>query len=223
MTLSAAVTGIDSGWIVSWASTQWAQSVAIRNKANLSTTSDISTIQQAKPFSVFGWSRDSLVEYPTLAYRRRFATYGTDTIPSQVAYLAYQQDAMGVLDEGLIMAHPLFASFPTGARPLLRVGPGEHVSEGLDYCKFRHPCIALDSLRIGVAFEAVRATQDIDIILRFRDTSLRRMALQSGWWLTPAYRWGQPGRKYERPSVTHFPTADSASLRSNPQGGLVWQ
>jgi hypothetical protein len=55
-------------------------------------------------------------------------------------------------------------------------------------------------------------------VLRFRDTISRRGA----WWLTPAYTWGTRAEDYERPSLTEFPVLDSTSLRSNPEGGLVW-
>ncbi len=153
-------------------------------------------------------------------------------------HLSYQQgDGVDGLGEE-IYYHRLGVTIPSNAKrqPGLWVGKDEHVTKNLRACSFEHPSIAADSVRIGVSFEVV--TSDIrglptvrHIGLRFRDTTgmdrLTGIPLKA--WETYLYRWvGSLGRpwdwpgRYERPSLTHFPSTDSLRLVSQPEGGLTW-
>ena len=155
-------------------------------------------------------------------------------------HLSYQQgDGVDNLGEE-IYYHRLGVTIPSNAKrqPGLWIGKDEHVTKNLRACSFEHPSIAADSVRIGVSFEVV--TSDIGglpvrrhIGLRFRDTTgmdrLTGIPLKA--WETYLYRWVGSlmggislwwGGRYERPSLTHFPSIDSLRLVSQPEGGLTW-
>ena len=151
-------------------------------------------------------------------------------------HLAYQQGDEDEGDGQRIYYHTVGAIFPEPKNgqeqsPGLFLGADEEVSKGIDACSFVHPSVAGDSTRIGVAFEIVESGGgQRNIGLRFRDTVTFTQTTKD--WETVLYRWGGPlkrvgpwlqvGSIYERPSLTQFPSQDSSTLASFPDGGLAW-
>jgi hypothetical protein len=196
---------------------------------------------------------DSICQWPTLAYDRRwmhtcincsnvtisagltpnpYVSFTQAPLAPQVygdfnVHLAYQQGPVsGYVHH--IMYNQLRATF--ASFPQIVPGPTERVSWGLAGCDFLHPSIAVDSARIGVAFQ-IDGREDRSIALRFRDT----LTKTGNWvqpWSTVTYRWGGSVRQklgygspiyYERPSLTEFPSALRSQLTTRAEGGLVWQ
>jgi hypothetical protein len=161
-----------------------------------------------------------------------------------IANLAYQQGPSSEFGGQQIVHHQIGVQFVPDApatAPIIRLAvmKPEHVSIKLPECNFLHPSIAVDSVRVGVAFEAIGESRRT-ITLRFRDVrdSLGIwVPLASGRkpFLTPAYRWGDYHiiknrffseaymNTYTRPSVTQFPTLDSLQLVTTTRGALTWQ
>ncbi len=222
-----AVTGVDSGWVVAWGTSTGTHLVAIRDRDGINPTNDISTVDTARAVTAdFGLSgtvtMSQLTQYPTLAYRpmRRFLS-GVDTVNRQWAHLAYQQMQIGN-PLWSIFYNQIIVGFTGGTRPTITVAPVEHVSVAVPGCSFIHPSIAVDSVRIGVAFERDNSDTTQQVILKFRDTVSQRVFFSRGFWYTPAYAWGTVRENFERPSLTQFPWADSTALVTQPEGGLAW-
>ncbi len=224
--MTPAVTGVDSGFVVSWASaTNGIESAALAAVATPG-AGDISAVLRSKMGPPYVTNVDSLCLFPTLAYVRNL-TAGT----YQKVHLAWQQaDVFGTQ----ILYSPLRVRFPVGAAPQLTSGTlvPEKVTQGLNGCQFIHPSIAADSVRVGVAFQSLlsaylatgryAASGNVSVIvLRFRD-SLGAKPAWKGW----TYYWGNDSSWMEWPSVTQFPAgriAEQVGANSAPQGALTWQ
>lgn len=222
--MTPSVTGIDSGFVIAWATpARGIEAVAVPD-IPLVGTSDISAPIQLKATQDFNRHLlDSLCQYPTLAYVRNYDGIG------HVTHCAWQQQFSVGED---IFYQRIRARFPAGSAAVITtLGMQEEVSRSLPGCHFRHPSIASDSVRTGVAFEALlpyyrgKSTRALAggisvIYLRFRDTTTAKAA-----WNTPSYSWGDDSSLYERPSLIEFPMAPRASLigtGGKPEGGLAW-
>ena len=156
-----------------------------------------------------------------------------------MAHLAYQQGAKNTGVGQQIVYHALGYRFPpsdsTNTAPTIWASGAEHVTAKMRECSFLHPSIAVDSARVGVAFEIFQhngsgVTWQKTIGLRFRDTVSTATTPRN--WQTYVYRWGGPlrkltniiyhGSRYEYPSLTQFPAMDQGALEAVPEGGLAW-
>lgn len=221
--MAPAVTGTDSGFVVAWASPDTGiTAVAIPNHAAFK-SADISsgfTSLGRVTFLAITYN-DSLCQYPTLAYVPNYNGIG------QIVHLAWQQNYSAGKE---IFYRQLLARFPaTGKATLSAATNIEDVNVGMGGCQFVNPCIAADSVRVGVAFQSIWPTYrgkgtpsgGVSVItLRFRDsTSLK------GGWHTAAYYWGDDTSWYERPTMTEFPVAPRSALTGaggKPEGALSW-
>ena len=234
--LAPAVTGLDSGYIVGWGSRNGVELVAVRDAQTPDNTLDVSTMLRVvaqnvriSQFSPFTTTLDTLSLFPSLAYRSNFQ-YLPQISAAQyhVANLAWQA---GSATRSFILYTGVGANFGAAGKPLIAQHITiEHVSRNLPACLFRHPCVAVDSLRVGVAFEMLPRFNYVDptqgntwtVALRFRDS-----VTESGnnvWknWNTPAYAWSERSADYIWPSVTQFPATPKTTLSSHPDGGLAW-
>jgi hypothetical protein len=229
MIMTPSIIGVDSGWVVSWATPLTGIEVrAIRNVATPTTTAFSPIVKvKAQTINAYGnpaYAIDSVSLFPTLAYVRN---YNTLLNAGQMCHMAWQQGNANSSNEQFILYRTLSVRFTTGAPPVLSAGLfNEHVSSGLPGCQFLHPSIAADSVWVGVAFQQ-NFVSERRVVLRFKDTTAR-------WsfraWNTPSYIWGGrldtslPNRYFERPSVTEFPLAVRPRTIPAPfDGALTWQ
>ncbi|MCB9217746.1 MAG: T9SS type A sorting domain-containing protein [Ignavibacteria bacterium] len=255
MKMAPAVVGFDGGWIIAWgAPTNGIEVAALRNETVPDVTDDRSNIsvvrgQQLSYPSRFGLTNvtvplDSISMYPTLAYVPNEEVLNEGQSNEQHlrwGHLAWQQGADS--SESIQSSGPYIMYKKIGVewrwdsvKPLLKVNqPVEHVSQSLPGCRFYHPSIAADSLRVGVAFEsrALLVPRHIPsggsigeikaVTLRFRD-SLKAdgTSANARRWSSPAYYWGDSSNFYVYPSLTEFPIKPRADLLNTPEGALAW-
>lgn len=244
-----AVTGTDGGWIVAWGSPlDGIELVGVRNQANPTVSQDVSLVGNVKAQMVRSGIRqfalDAVCSYPSLAYVSNATFPGTDTTAAKTlhwAHLAWQQgkDSSQTGTVGLgpyIMYKPVGVNIPDSGRPTLELTRAEeHVSQGLPGCRFLHPSIAVDSVRVGVAFESHRLvvppmlplSQSVGpiqtVTLRFRDTVVAAGPPgTAGGWRAQVYLWGDSVSRYEYPSFTQFPKRSRTAASFAPAGALVW-
>jgi hypothetical protein len=235
-----AVIGLDSGYVVAWGTPyNGIELAAIRdtvfNSGNYSNYISLSgTRVRAGNVSVkrLGQSPvnlDSLSVFPTLAYvRNRQSVFFSQT---HDVYLSWQQGGGASGVGPFIFFTPVGIKFTPGQKPtIVATAAIEHVSRDLPGCRFIHPCIAADTLRVGVTFEAVEqiswkgifnSPSTHVVVLRFRDsvTTGGQILLR---WKTPAYAWSNGNGIYQFPSVVQFPNVPRTTLRSAVPGGLTW-
>lgn len=259
MLLTPSVVGIDSGWVVAWgASSGGIDIVGVRHDGSV-TPNDLSARKNIRAEAIFFPRRkagttpptnliDSVALFPSLAYVEDSTGpfLGQEGTLRRV-HIAWQQgghDTSGAtLNKGpYIFYHCFGVEWATGGKPAVYTDEKyiEHVTQGLAGCSFYHPSLAVDSTRVGVAFESHQQilTQNVPalapignirtVTLRFRDSS-RTGGWQIGntpWvalpWATPAYYWGDSATEYGYPSLTEFPAMSELSLLFTPQGGLSW-
>lgn len=234
--LAPCVIGIDSGYMVAWGSTNGIQVVAVRDVPGL-TEQDVSNplrvVAQNVTISTYTpktTKLDTLALFPSLGYRPNFESHPdyAYTLWHQVG-LAWQQ---GTSPGPFILYTGVSTYFGAGGKPpIIRHPDIEHISRNLPSCSFRHPCVAVDSLRVGVSFEMlprIAYSRDLaqantwQVVLRFRDSI--NDSGQNVWlrWNTPAYSWSNGTASYLWPSVTQFPSVVRDSLVDAARGGLVW-
>ncbi|MCB9216569.1 MAG: T9SS type A sorting domain-containing protein [Ignavibacteria bacterium] len=255
MKMAPAVVGFDGGWIIAWgAPTNGIEVAALRNETVPDVADDRSNIsvvrgQQLSYPSRFGLTNvtvplDSICMYPTLAYVPNEEILNEGQSNEQHlrwGHLAWQQGADS--SESIQSSGPYIMYKKIGVewrwdsvKPLLKLNqPVEHVSQSLPGCRFYHPSIAADSLRVGVAFEsrALLVPRHIPsggsigeikaVTLRFRD-SLKAdgTSANARRWSSPAYYWGDSSNFYVYPSLTEFPIKPRADLLNTPEGALAW-
>ncbi len=222
--MTPAVVGIDSGFVVAWATpTNGIETIAVPNRAGLS-MSDVSVELVSKGVvSSTGTFTDSLCQFPTLAYVRNDDGIG------HMVHLAWQQSYNAGMGSE-IFYQQIRARFPTGARAVMAaLKSPEDVNINMAGCTFAHPCVAADSVRVGVAFESIwpryrgkgTPSGGVSVItLRFRDSVVTKQG-----WRTLAYYWGDDSSMYRHPVVTEFPMAPRATTGGSggkPEGALAW-
>lgn len=244
-----AVTGTDGGWIVAWGSPlDGIELVGVRNRANPTVGQDVSLVGKVRAVAVADNAKtiylDTICSYPTLAYVSNATFPGTDTTAAKTlhwAHLAWQQgnDSSQTVVAGkgpYIMYKRVGVDIPDSGRPMLNLTTlEEHVSQGLPGCRFLHPSIAADSVRVGVAFESHMLIAPMSlpsskpvgpiqaVTLRFRDTVVPGgLAGAAGGWRTQVYLWGDSINRYEYPSFTQFPKRSRTAALFAPVGALAW-
>jgi len=271
MRLMPSVVGVHGGYVSSWSAAPLGgiEVVAIRDVPGLSVGADVSVAMIAKATASdpdVGFTPDSNAWHSTLASVRSVGSFYPGGINGgggggggggnplslawEVAHLAYQQGTPDGAMSQYIFYDSVGARFPSGQQPMVSISATEHVSKGLDGCGFLHPSIAVDSLRIGVAFQ-INTLYHRYVVLRFRDSldAKGRRAIDTtggasrpiGPWTTPVYKWGgdfwtmlpnpgpiplpfprTPPIYYERPSLTEFPAVGRSTLLGEEPGGLSW-
>jgi hypothetical protein len=249
--LTPAIVGIDSGYIISWASVPntsgvpcGIEVVAVRDTSRLDATMDISTVGRISVTTVVkslirrsGGNNDSLMsapldslyQFPTLAYVPNFSSVPFELGGDKwhIAHIGWQQ---GAQDQSFILHRPIGIRF-FSPRPTLSFGyPVENASQQLGTCTNEHPCITADSLRIAITFEAKYPWMNNGsgprvIVLRFRDSVYSNGNYVQQRWSTPAYYYGKIGLDSKWPAVTEFPLMKRYLLRTpvgSAEGGLVW-
>jgi hypothetical protein len=234
------VVGLNGGYAVAYPSRDSGVSVSIirsrTSGSSLATTDSLSTHHIKWDAPVPPALNDSTY-FPTLAFAGRYApmdaTGWAQTMPgtespisgfdAMVVHLAYQQGKLSRSGNSQIMYNMVGARFRPTQAPILWVSPTEHVSAKIPDCGFRHPSIAADSARVGIAFQG---TYQERIVLRFRDTSATTTRQQ---WTAPIYSFGSSwSHRFDWPSLTQFPAVDSIYLEDQedswygPDGALVW-
>lgn len=251
MMMTPAVTGLEGGWVVAYASPRdGIDVVALRNDSVPNLTDDLSFLMKVRASKIQFPARTPGVTTPTLTIDSTalFPTlaYVPDTIdvlfaagpgPARPVHLAWQQSGHDTLAQPagpFIFYCHVDVEFNTSSRPKLHhiTTDIEHVTQGLPGCSFYHPSIGVDSTRIGVAFEShVPAAPfpipgpltPFDVItLRFRDSILTPSTSGARPWNLPVYYWGDPSAEYAYPSLTLFPSVPRTSLLAFPQGGIAW-
>ena len=255
MKMAPAVVGFDGGWLIAWgAPTNGIEVAALRNESAPDVADDLSGIallrgQQLGYPSRFGLTNitvplDSISMYPTLAYVPNEQVLNPGQSNEQRlrwGHLAWQQGADS--SESIQSSGPFIMYKQIGVdwrvdtvQPLLKLNqPVEHVSQSLPGCRFYHPSIAADSLRVGVAFESRALLMSLSlpfgvpvgeikaVTLRFRD-SLKADGnpANARRWSSAAYYWGDSSNFYVYPSLTEFPVKSRAGLLNTPEGALAW-
>lgn len=236
-----AVVGADSGYAVAWAGPYTGiKIVGIRDTVFTATTasnyiSAVSTIR-AGNIAVYRLGQapvilDSLSLFPTLAYVKNKQSVFFGSPQTHDVYLAWQQGGGSSGVGPFIYFTPVGMRFPAGYVPVINASAlREHVTQDLPGCRFIHPCIAADTLRVAVAFEVpdqltwkrdfLSAAKNI-VTLRFRDSVTPNGQILCRW-RTPAYLWAHPDLSYIFPSVVQFPFVPTTTLRSDIPGGLTW-
>ncbi len=242
MTMNPAVVGIDSGWVIAYGSpSDGIEVVSLRNNASPSTATDLSnkiTVKAATALfdpALPPVALNPICKFPTLAYVSNLDTNGRHV---HMAWQQGQDSALNGMAAGpFIMYSEFGVDFSGTGKPTFPlVGPVEHVSQGLPGCMFLHPSIAVDSTRIGVAFESrllklsapggmfqYLMGEVSTTTLRFRDSSF----IGGGGgvarpWMTTPYYWGDDTTRNLYPSLVQFPARRRDSLLFDPAGGLVW-
>jgi hypothetical protein len=242
-----AVIGLDSGYVVAWGTPyQGIELAAIRdtvltsgninNYISLSGTRVRAANDTVKRLGQSPVVLDSLSLFPTLAYvPNRQSVFFSQT---HDVYLAWQQGAGSSGVGPFIFFTPIGIKFIPNQRPtIFATAAIEHVSRDLPGCRFIHPCIAADTLRVGVTFEAVEqmswkgifnTPSTHVIVLRFRDsvTPGGQILLR---WRTPAYAWSNGYEVYQYPSeyygahLENTPSVPSALfVNRTAQGGAIF-
>jgi hypothetical protein len=223
--MAPSVTGLDSGWVVAWGTTSGIELCAFRDTLHPSVSTFRSNIVTVSAGGMsFGCMQipptlQTIALYPSLAwYPQRATINGT---LSQAVHLAWQQDT----GNAQIFYNLLGARFVPGVLPTLTTTTNEHVSDGLLACSFRHPSIAADSVRIGVAFE-MNKPFDTLVVLRFQGAPARRpLCFGNSKWTGVTYAWAPTtslSRRAQRPSLTEFPRILRLPNQFTPQGALAW-
>lgn len=239
--LAPAVVGIDSGYMVAWATpTRGIEMVAVRDKVFPTGANDVSLVASFwTPTLVLSHGNgfeitaaiDSLSQFPSLAYASNYRLEASPTNSLSGSYhfvgLAYQQ---GKAPAGpFIIYRPVGARFSNGVKPQLSlVEPFEHVSVNLSGCSFYHPSIAIDSFRVSVAFESSIQFLPGPLGPPINKTITLRTRKQP-WggtgklvWNMPGYYWGDDHADNAWPSLTHFPQLTTPISTSAYDGGLTW-
>ena len=226
-----AVVGTLGPYVLAWGSSNGIRAVAIENSASAPATSTIIRLRRDSVNYIGNdprWNRsialDSTCGFPSLASlpTRYFAGESSKTY--YYVHLAFQQGKPDEANGQFIIYTSLVATSDL-TPPLLSLSaaPLEHVTNGITGCGFLHPSIAVDSLRVGVAFQT-NGVLTRAVTLRFRD-SLDTASEPN--WVGPAYFWAgmqdvENGRFYEWPSLVEFPGMARDTLTARPEGGLAW-
>jgi hypothetical protein len=217
---------VDGGFVVAWA----APSREIQFRFINGTSGDASDVETPdRSAQILALTSDSIARFPSLAYTRKRHSQFTDL---DAVHLAFQQGTTGsrnhIIYAELGLAPKDTTGDPHGHREFTVAANCEHVSRFEQGCSFEHPTIAVDSVRIGVAFEVHGVTKAI--ALKFRGP-----AGFAERWQSPAYKWGRYDRKvspfqiafdaktYTWPSLTQFPAVGASQLSATPLGALAWQ
>jgi hypothetical protein len=237
--LTPSIVGVDSGYVVSWASVpnssgvpRGIEVIAVRDTSRLNDTLDLSTVGRITvntvvkslirraggiQDSLMSAPLDSLYQFPTMAYVPNFSSVPFEVGGDKwhICHIGWQQ---GAEDHSFILHRPIGVRF-FSPRPTLSFGyPVENASQQLGTCTNEHPCITADSLRIAITFEAKYPWMNNGsgprvIVLRFRDSVYSNGNYVQHRWSTPAYYYGKIGYDSKWPAVTEFPLMKRYLLR----------